>query len=281
MAGSIRAFQIYYDAGTRGLLDPDFEPLDNTRNARPDWFEYWPMRSFLAVNILEESGFYGFLSPNFFAKTRLSGAQVKRFVDRTEAADIVTFSPHPCHAACFLNVFEQAEFTQPGFMRVMSAYLQATGSGVAAQTTVHHSGNTVFSNFFLAKPEFWRRWAAATQILFGIAESGAGPIGALLNQETPYVRDDGVAKRAQMKVFVMERIATHLLATEPGLTIVNYPPFDIPVAPYFSGLMSELMQLDALKLAYSKSHDPEMLRRYRDLQASTLAAARRSIGAPQ
>src|SRR5262245_36882917 len=79
MTAEIRAFQIFYDEGTRALLDRDFEPLDNTRSERPDWFEYWPIRDYLSRNELNESALYGFLSPRFRDKTALTGARVKDF----------------------------------------------------------------------------------------------------------------------------------------------------------------------------------------------------------
>lgn len=279
MPPEIRAFQISYDAQTRAALDPDFEPLDNSDNERPDWFEYWPMRKYLQTQPLPDGSLTGFLSPSFGAKTRLSGAQVRDFAAKAGAADVITFSPIPCHAACFLNVFEQAEFTQPGFMRVTAAYLREIGSGVAPETMVNHSGDTVFSNYFLAAPAFWRRWAQAADRLFRMAEDPGSKVYAQLNQETPYTRDDGLAKRAQMKVFLMERLVTLLLATSRDFRVVNYPPFELPLSPYFSGLRAEVMRLDALKIALARTGDPGLLREYRALQAATLASAQRALAA--
>jgi hypothetical protein len=277
MAHEIRAFQIFYDAQTRSMLDPEFEPLDNSGNERPDWFEYWPIRKYLQAHPLREGSLYGFLSPNFRAKTLLSGAQVRDFVAKAGEADVVTFSPIPCHAACFLNVFEQAEFTQPGFMQVTSAYLRRIGSGVSPETMVNHSGDTVFSNFFLAAPRFWRRWAEAADRLFRMAEDSASGVYEPLNRETPYMRDDGLAKRAQMKVFLMERLVTLLLATSRDFRIVNYPPFELPLSPYFAGLRAEVVRLDALKIALAQTGDPALLREYRALQAKALAAAQQAL----
>lgn len=272
----IRAFQIFYDAQTRLSLDPEFEPLDNSGNERQDWFEYWPIRRFLRGNALLESCHYGFLSPSFRSKTQLSGRQVKAFVAAHAAADVITFSPYPCHAACFLNVFEQAEFTQPGFMEVADAYLRHAGTAALPKTMVNHSGDSVFSNYFFAKPAFWRQWDAAADRLFRTAETDAGALGALLNQETPYMRDDGLAKRAQMKVFLMERLVTLLLSTMPEFTVANYPPFELPLAPYFQPLRDEVIRLDELKLAYARGADAATLRAFRSLQERTLDAASRN-----
>jgi len=107
MPRRIHAFQIFYNNATKASLDPDFEPLDNSANERPDWYEYWPMRSYFSASALDESAYYGFFSPLFFRKTQLSGKQVLAFASQAGEADAITFSPHPCHGACFYNVFEQ------------------------------------------------------------------------------------------------------------------------------------------------------------------------------
>src|SRR5215468_10842372 len=106
MAPSIKAHQIFYDEASRAAVDPDFEPLDNRNAARPDWYEYWPIREYLLNNDLEADTYYGFVSPTFRSKTRLTGQQVKDFVAAAGGADVVTFSPFPCHAAFFASVFE-------------------------------------------------------------------------------------------------------------------------------------------------------------------------------
>jgi hypothetical protein len=41
---AINVFQIFYDDRSRRSLDGGFIPLDNTRNERPDWFEFWVIR---------------------------------------------------------------------------------------------------------------------------------------------------------------------------------------------------------------------------------------------
>src|SRR5437773_6522768 len=97
MARRIHAFQIFYNDATKASLDPDFEPLDNSANERPDWYEYWPMRSYFSANALDESAYYGFFSPLFFRKTQLSGKQVMAFASQAGEVDAITFSPHPCH----------------------------------------------------------------------------------------------------------------------------------------------------------------------------------------
>jgi len=155
MTTAIRAFQIFYNEKTRASLDPGFEALDNSSNERPDWYEYWPIRKYLKSNKLEDSAYYGFFSPLFFEKTRLTGAQVKGFALASEPADVVTFSPLPCHGACFLNVFEHGDFFHNGLYEAASLFFREVDPKVSLEALVTHSRNTVFSNFFVAKRPFW------------------------------------------------------------------------------------------------------------------------------
>ena len=269
---SIRAFQIFYNAATRAALDPAFEPLDNSANERPDWYEYWPIRNFLRANTLEESTYYGFLSPQFFQKTALSGRQVLDFAGQAGDAEVITFSPHPCHGACFYNVIEQGNNTIPGFLEVATAFFRELDPALRLETIVNDSRNTVFSNYFLAKPRFWHSWDRVVSRLFDLAEAPGSPLHQALNRPVVYAKDDGDAKPLQMKVVLMERVVSLLLASRAFKTR-NYPPFALPLSAAFAGRLPELVALDALKIAYAETGDPHFLRQFAERRDKLAAAA--------
>lgn len=273
MASRVRVFQIFYDAASRAAVDPRFEPLDNTGSARADWYEYWPIRNFLASHALDETTHYGFLSPLFFTKTRLRGEQVLEFATRSADADVITFSPHPDHSAVFYNVFEQAANFFPGFLEVATAFLQELDPSFRLQQLVNHSGNTVYCNYFLARPRFWREWSVLSGRLFDLAEGPASPLRDGLNREVRYVKDDGETKPSQMKVMLVERIAP-LLLSSGAFRIASYDPFAMPLTRAFVGHLPELKELDALKLAYATRGDGEALRRFVERRDALLAQAR-------
>jgi hypothetical protein len=275
MTAAARIFQIHYDAATRAAVDPDFEPLDNAASARPDWFEFWPIWGFLRSGALEEDRFYGFLSPRFYAKTRLRGSQVHEFVRASAEADVITFSPHPCHCACFINVFEQGEAFYPGIYRTVTSFLRDVDPGFSLDTFVTHSRNTVFSNYFVARPAFWRRWLALCERLFAHAESPASPLYAELAIVHEYRKEGGPGMSVQRKVFVLERLVSYLL--EVGrVRVVNYPPFAFPLSERFAGRVDELIELDRLKLAFCDSGDPRHLHAYAALRGRVLRAQPRN-----
>ena len=269
MSPRIRIFQIHYDAPTRGLVAPGFEPLDNSPNERPDWYEYWPIRAFFRSATLEEADYYGFLSPRFAEKTRLTGRQVKEFVERAGAADVVTFSPFPEHSACFLNLFEQGDLFHPGLAAIAARFFASFDPDLRLDRLVTHSRNTVLANYFVARPRFWRRWNEVLEHCFTLAETPGSPLHSELNSTTLH---HGQAK-PRMKIFLMERVASLLLATFTTHVVASFPPFEIAFShPYFGGVFSEVIELDALKLAFSTTGDAHYLKCYRALQDRVLRA---------
>ena len=225
-------------------LDPGFEVLDNSGNERPDWYEYWPIRQFLLGQVLDENGFYGFLSPKFKHKTNLDAAMVKQFLLAADAdTDVALFSPSIHNAAYYLSVFEHGDAEHPGLAGVTSRLLARLQRPVDLDAVVSDSRNTVHSNYFIAKPRFWRAWLALTEPLFAIAETADDPLGKELRTPTAYRGRNDV----QMKIFVMERMATWVLLADPTMKAAVRDPFAARSRFYKLPLA---IVCDALKIAY-------------------------------
>jgi hypothetical protein len=226
-------------------LDPGFGVLDNSANERPDWFEYWPIRKFLLGEALDEDAFYGFLSPKFKLKTSLSSADVREFILADgAAADVILLSPSIHNSAYYWNVFEHGDAEHPGLKEVARALLQRLGSSADLDALVSDSRNTVHSNYFIAKPRFWRAWLAINEKMFAIAETPGDALGAALRTPTRYRGGLNV----QMKIFVMERMATWLLSSERSFIARVRDPF---VARSRIYKLPVAIVCDALKIAYA------------------------------
>jgi hypothetical protein len=242
---AVHTYQILNHYTSRQELDPGFDVLDNSANERPDWYEYWPIRNFLLGESLDENAFYGFLSPKFKLKTNLGATEVLDFIRGSPAAtDVVLFSPSIHNSAFFLNVFEHGDAEHPGLLRVAQEFFARLGFPQPLQSLVSDSRNTVHSNYFIAKPRFWRAWLKITEQLFTIAETPQDPLGIQLRTATTYRGRRDV----QMKIFLMERLATWILITDPSFAARARDPFvsrsriyKLPVA----------IICDALKIAYS------------------------------
>lgn len=241
----LHVYQILNHYTPRDALDPGFEVLDNSTNERPDWYEYWPIRGFLLEQALDEDAFYGFLSPKFRHKTNLTAAAVREFITASDpATEVVLFSPSVHNAAYFLNVFEHGESEHPGLIEVATRLFARLDRPFDADQFVSDSRNTVHSNYFIAKPRFWRAWLLVTERLYAIAETADDPLGAALRAPTAYRG----AQEVPMKIFIMERIATWILVCDPSFRVCARDPFAARSRIYKLPLA---VACDALKMAYA------------------------------
>ena len=94
MKRNIFIHQIYYSKETQSKLDQGFIPLDNTENKRPDWREYWCIKSFFIKNKIVDENYYGFFSPKLFEKTGLTSTNIFNFINQNnDNIDIFLFNP--------------------------------------------------------------------------------------------------------------------------------------------------------------------------------------------
>jgi hypothetical protein len=241
---TLHLYQILNHYTSPADLDPGFSVLDNSSNERPDWYEYWPIRNFLLSTPLDEHAYYGFLSPKFRHKTNLTAAQVRDFIEQSQPApDVVLFSPSIHNSAYYLNVFEHGEAEHPGLAGVAAQLFARLGRTLDVAAFISDSRNTVHSNYFIAKPRFWRAWLAVTERMYAIAETPSDPLGEALRTPTTYRG----SRNVQMKIFVMERIATWLLVTDPSFVVRVRDPFAARSRIY---KLPVAIVCDALKIAY-------------------------------
>ncbi|MFL9925549.1 glycosyltransferase [Herbaspirillum lusitanum] len=258
--------QIHYDENSRRMLDPGFIPLEIVGNPRADWREYWAIRSYFLSQELNADEYYGFLSPIFHGKTGLQAQRVKGHMDANPGADVYTFSPTMSDAACYLNVFEQGNRRHPEMLPITVALMREVGLDVDIRTLINDFRSTVYCNYIIAKPVFWEKWFAITERMFDIAEAGGNELARKLTEITDYGKST-----VQMKVFIMERIGSLVLALMQELHVVNLPINAMSIGnPMFYPCRDEMVMLDALKVAYQHSRDEAYLKRFTNLRHEVL-----------
>ena len=269
MLAAARLYQIVWSAQARAALDPGFEVLDHLGNERPDWREYWPIRRFLQTQALDEGAHYGFFSPRFREKTGLDAATARRFVEDSDA-DVVGFSPFFDQMAFHRNIFTHAAVCHPPLEPALRQCLQALAPGLDMDALVMDASDTIFCNFFAARPAFWRAWLALGERVFAEAEAAAGPLAALLNLPIAYGRPE----RAPAKVFVIERLASLLLVTQPRWTVRAFNPLALPCSvPANEPYAALLVAMDALKRAWRASGHPQYLQAWQAMVGQVAASA--------
>ncbi len=253
---SVQIFQIFYNEETKSSLDSGFLPLDNATNPRPDWREYWPIRNFLKSNTLDDDGLYGFFSPKFRSKTGLSANDCISFINsQSKSVDVFSFSPFYDLGAFFQNSFFQAISQHNNTRDPIENALKLINPSLEISEIVMHSNNNIFCNFFVAKPKFWKIWLENCELLWAECESNISPLAKKLNAFA-----EGHDSPAPIKTFVIERMASLLLATNKTWNVAAYDPFKLPFSnARISHEKSALIQMDALKIAYSNQIRPEYL----------------------
>jgi hypothetical protein len=256
-------YQIYYSEQTRSEVDPGFLPLDNLLNERPDWREYWPIRRFLLSQELEAERYYGFLSPRFRQKTGLTGHAVHEFIRQLGGApDVISFSPFFDQMAFPLNIVELAA-ARHGCADAFAQVAELVAPTFQMDRSVMSSLDTIYCNFFIAKPHFWTEWLRVCERIFEIAEQALTPLGQALNRFVMYE-----TASAPAKVFIIERVASLLLWSQPRWQVRRYNPTLLPpLSSQFASMVGPtLLVLDALKIAYTRTGAEQYLAAFRQLR---------------
>ncbi len=267
-----KIFQIYYSEDTKYILDPAFIPLDNMRNERPDWREYWPIRNYLLTHKLEDDVMYGFFSPKFNKKTGIEGATAIDFIENLNSeVDVVNFSPFYVQAVFFQNVLEQAySVHKSGFDNLLKSFSEIF-PGASIGSIVNTSIDTIYSNYFVAKKDFWIKWLSVCEEVYKLAEDTESPHYQTLNENVKYG-----AEGLPFKIFFIERIATLILSSN-SYHVSRFPRFDNDECSYFGTKFlpeqhhERLMIVDACKMAFLQTGNSEYMRIFSDLRQSLIS----------
>lgn len=261
-------FQIIFDDASRALLDPAFIPLDNTVNERPDWFEFWVIRQYLRSHALQDGAWYGFLSPRFTMKTGVPGRRVLDTLKQFDAkADVALFSPEWDQLAYFQSPFEQGDAWHPGLLAASQTFLDEIGYGCDLKKLVTHASTSVFANYLIAKPAYWREWLKLADAFFEYVEYRVAPDSALRNNVSYGARHF----HAPMKTFVQERFASLILATNRYQVLTP----DLSANPAVSNTYFDntphtrraLQACDLMKQEYCRTGDAAFLNMFHKLRA--------------
>lgn len=254
--------QIYYNKETLGQLDPGFIPLDNTKNERPDWYEFWPMRNFLNTNALKDGCWYGFLSTKFRDKVGMEAETINAFIDQHAAdADILLFSYCWDQIAYFQNQFYQGEYFHPGILDASQEAMNALLIPIDLRKLVSHSLSSAYSNFIIAKPKYWKKWLEIANPLFDYFEA----------QESEITTSYGtVENQTPMKTFIQERLPSILMSINTFHVVHMDQRQDARVSLRFLKTTPEikwlLLACDQYKVMFDKIGDESYLQGYLDLR---------------
>ena len=256
----VSIYQIYYDQGSLSSLDAGFIPLDNSANARPDWYEFWVMLNFLRNNVLQEDVWYGFLSPKFTLKTGLPSHEVIGVLEQLDADySAAIFSPSVDQLIFFDNLFAQGEYWHPGLIELTNAFLKVCKLDLDVRGMVSHSRNSGFANYIIAKAPFWRNWLLIADAFWTYVEHSDAPAVGQMKGITTYNERFG-----PMKTFMQERLMSIVLMLMDGK--VYAPPLEVTLRNYDPDMREALISMDVLKRFHSQTGDPQFLKAFRAIR---------------
>lgn len=260
-------FQIFHDEPTRSQIDAGFEPLDNTAARTPEWREYGAIRNFFLNNSLNEDELYGFLAPDFGARTGLSAESVQAFIRDNPDRDVYTFSPPEVDAACYLNVFEQGNRHYPGLIEAAEAFLREVPLDVDLRTLPMNSRSSVCGHYIVAKPSFWSTWFALTEKLFELHERGDSTVRQRLDALAAF------GPEVDSKGLLIGRIAALVLTLCPDIEVRTFDgPLPVPSNPAYQTYARQIAFLNTLKAGFDKTEDRNYLGNFYALRGAVLQA---------
>lgn len=257
---NIKIYQIYYNEETKAYLEPEFIPLYNSQDERPDWFEFWAIKSFLEKNELQDDVIYGFVSPKFTSKTHIEAQSLINFIEQHIAnfdvflINTPFFSTQSYH---FLNCFEQGNDCHFGLKPIAEQVLKRLNLNIDLNHMVTHSENFAFSNYIFAKKQYWLEWKKLADKFFDLCESFSfnsdDPLLQALHINTNYEYP------VQMKIFIQERLPALLLQQAPYNCITFSKSDKIENYGKDDTLLSLLNVCNLLKINYCNDHNPNHL----------------------
>ncbi len=255
-----KIFTIYYDQSSYEKVPPGFIPLANPTN-RNGWFEFFPILEFLKTHKLDDGIWYGFLSPRFLEKTGYDNQIIFDILNHIDQySDVALFSPAWDQIAYFLNPWEQGEIWHPGLMYHSQQFLNQINFNIDLEASVTDSTSTVYSNYIIAKKNYWEKWKEIALKFYEYVESANSQLATIR------VSYGSVKNQYPMKSFIQERLASLILLTNSFSVIT---PDQSTSKPIFTRLFQDdsntrhhLIAMDTLKKLYRKNSNQDTLKSY-------------------
>ena len=261
MMTAARIYQIYFSDATRKALDPGFtrstiSPTNGQIGASTGHNGNFFWRDAAAGKIM-------WLPVARVRSEDGSDGRRGQCVHRrsTSEADVFLFSPFVDYSAFFIKTgSSRASYSTRDLTEARAqAFFNAIAVNVDLKKAVTDTTTTVFCNYFIANGKFWSLWLDIAEKLFAICEREASPLQQELTGRTSHG-----AEQVQLKVFLMERLASVVLYLHPELRVRAFCPYDLPQSGFArtTGHPREVLLCDALKIAYRHQNYPHYLQMF-------------------
>ncbi|MEK9570692.1 MAG: hypothetical protein VW124_16860 [Paracoccaceae bacterium] len=249
----LNCYTITYDESTRKNVRSGFLEIDNSKG--PGAFrEAYPILKFLSANSFDDDEWLGFFSPKLYEKTGVTYQDIKNIAIQAEkGTEVCLLTGQWESAAMWLNVWVQGEAYHHGLMDISQRLAKKAGYNKNLRSEVTCLNTAVFSNFFIAKPIFWREWSRVVQLYFNMVLND----NSLASYLVPYRQS-----LLPIHSFVLERVASMILINK-NFNKQNDERVLHKKIPLDSVLGNNLITIDRYKNLFQKSKNPVWLECYK------------------
>jgi len=179
-----------------------------------------------------------------------------------EQCDVVLLHAAWSEIAFYRNVFEHGDVYSPGLSELSQQFFDQVGIQVDVKDIVTNSSNSVFSNYVVAKPAYWKKWLEIADKFFDCVE---GPSGQKFRVDTLHFN-----RPAPMKAFIQERFASVVLTQNafrvlvPDLSAIAPIPWPTQNAEETRAI---LRMCDFMKGRFYSTGDPDYLNMFYKLRS--------------
>ena len=109
--------------------------------------------------------------PKFTQKTGIQATTVLDTIATLPAEfEVALFTSFPDQLTYYQNPFLHGEYDHPGLMGLSQTFLNLSGIAIDLRNLTTWLGTSVFSNYIVAKPRFWRHWLTLADALLALTE---------------------------------------------------------------------------------------------------------------
>lgn len=252
MSTNTKIFQIYFKPELLAHCDPDFEPMDNTDNPRPELRE-WDKWDREHENILAQNlDYWGFVSWKFKEKMGLTGRQVLDWINTNPGYDVYLLNPCIVNEAVFENSWVQGDLYHPNLSRIGEKFLLKYGfadlrkEGVImpfVEELFTDRNSMIFANYVVGNKKFWTEFMEFSRRIFVEAEKDP-----VFNDEvfglgaSNYAHD----KSLPMFTFLIERLIPTFIVLK-NFKALGYRHTIGSVLPKYKHISDQILILSDLK----------------------------------
>jgi hypothetical protein len=250
---TVKLYGIVYNEDTRRNLCQGFVALDNSDGPK-ELYEVFPIFRQLLREDLQQNSWTGFFSPKFFEKTKISVLDIHAEVNSAGKNDeVILFSSHWDQAAYWPNVWRQGEYFHPGTLNISKRIAKASGYQIDLENVFTGLESAVYSNYFIAKPNFWHEWARLVSIYFDLMRE---------DPNLRYARTLYQNELVLIHTFVLERIPSMIILENNLKTKYNPQLYDKSIS-HRSVHGHESIEMDYFKSKYSETKNEFYLSFYK------------------